>query len=526
MFVRINAVLCLLAASLPGVTFAADSARTVVQRSLAAVSAGRDIRTIKSIRTSTHTVTFDIQQNDHTGAPYYTAFEQAIMTDDLAGHRSLAEVVLAPTTNGPERRRVVLRTREVMQTKRIGGSAPQDPIVDLPPPSWELENPLRALLLADAAADLEREPDAMLHEALQQVVRFRHGTNGVRLFIDAATGLPSATEMTFALHHVSADDVAWNPWGDIVDRTEFMNWYTVEGIRYPSQSDTSRNGERYRATTVSEAHLDVALDPTAFTPPPAAVARAADLRRQDIDELPLGGAVPYAPDPKLPIAEIAPGIVQIPGSWYATVIRQPDGIVVIDAPISAGYSRQVLDEARRRFPGLPIKALVTSTSFFWHIAGVREYAARGIPIYVRDRNVAIVRAMLAAPHKLFPDDLARQPQVRPEIRAVSQRTQIGTGANALVLFPILQATQPMLMTYVADARLIHTGEMVQPLGPGGALLYPESLLEIAYAVRDARIDATRMIGMHMSPTPWSRIAEALRAAGIATGDGGSRRSSH
>ena len=70
------------------------------------------------------------------------------------------------------------------------------------------------------------------------------------------------------------------------------------------------------------------------------------------------------------------------------------------------------------------------------------------------------------------------------------------------------------MTYLADARLLHTGEMVQPLGAGGALLYPESLLEVTYAVHDAGLAVDSMIGMHMSPTPWSRVADALRAAGL------------
>ena len=47
--------------------------------------------------------------------------------------------------------------------------------------------------------------------------------------------------------------------------------------------------------------------------------------------------------------------------------------MVINAPISSGYSAQVMREAQRRFPQVPIKAVITSTAFFWHIAGIREY---------------------------------------------------------------------------------------------------------------------------------------------------------
>jgi hypothetical protein len=168
--------------------------------------------------------------------------------------------------------------------------------------------------------------------------------------------------------------------------------------------------------------------------------------RTSLDDLPLGQAVQSAPAPNRPITEIAPGIVQIPNSWYVTLVRQSDGIVVIDAPISAGYSKHVLDEVARRFPGTPIKAVITSTGFFWHIAGIREHAARGIPIYVCDRNLGTLRRLLAAPHILRPDDLARKAKVLPNLRPVSARTVIGAGPNMIVLFPIRQATQSMVMT--------------------------------------------------------------------------------
>jgi len=49
--------------------------------------------------------------------------------------------------------------------------------------------------------------------------------------------------------------------------------------------------------------------------------------------------------------------------FNAVYVRQDDGLVIIDAPISAGYSRRVLDEAARRFPGMKVKALITSTSW-------------------------------------------------------------------------------------------------------------------------------------------------------------------
>ena len=69
--------------------------------------------------------------------------------------------------------------------------------------------------------------------------------------------------------------------------------------------------------------------------------------------------------------------------------------------------------------------------------------------------------MLAAPHTLRRDDLARKAKGLQNLRPVSARTVIGAGPNMIVPFPIRQATQSMVMPYIPDAHLLHTeGEMM------------------------------------------------------------------
>lgn len=383
------------------------------------------------------------------------------------------------------------------------------------PPSWQTRDAVRTLLLAQTAADLRLEQPATLHDHPQNVVSFHNKRYDVKVYIDTRTDLPSAVEATVEYSGASATDTAMNVWGDIRERTEFMDWRPVEGVRIPFQRDEFRNDELYLTVRLSEAHVNVPLIATEFEVQAAARKDAAT--RVSVHELPLGHSILDAPDPNRPITEIAPGVVQIPGSWYSTLVRQPDGLVVIDAPISAEYSRKVLAEAQRRFPGIPVKAVITSTGFLWHIAGIREYVARGIPLYVRDHNVALVHRLLASRHTLVPDDLERAPKT-PIIHAVSDRTTIGSEHNAVIVMPIRRGTQDMIMTYLPDAHLLHTGEMVQPLGPNGALLYPESLLEIKDSVRDESLQVETIIGMHMSPTPWHAVDDTLRAASTSVAD--------
>jgi hypothetical protein len=393
------------------------------------------------------------------------------------------------------------------QTDSTTAGQPIKTLFQPAPAAWQTTDLIHTLLLAENAPDLSLAPDVSLHGILQHVIAFHNGPYPVRIYLDATSHLPSAIEQVIVENRADGRYLAWNPLGDITDRYEFMNYDLPQGVRYPTQIDVFRNGQHMSVLTLSDVHFDTRpLDESLFAmadvKPPASIPRA--------DDIALGQPISHAPDPKKPITEIAPGIVQIPGSWFSTIVRQPDGLVIIDAPISSGYSQRVMAEAARRFPGVPIKALVTSTAFYWHISGIREYAAKGIPIYVRDRNVPVVNAMMAAPHTLMPDDLATSSKA-PDIHGISAPTTIGTGPNAITLFPISEGEQPMLMTSIPGAHLLHSGEMVQPFGPNGAPIYPEALLELKHSLATAGISTNhlRLIGMHLSPMPWTTVQDVL-----------------
>lgn len=488
-------------------------ARALVSQAMAAMGNGHDLHRIAAIRSSAISASHDIVEFDHADPPYFfVGASRVLVTDDIQHDRRLTEETAFDASDAtPSRTTRTLLSGRTQQTDIASTGRPTVTVRQEAPPSWQTDEPIRVLLLAEHASDLTQESDATLHGIPQHVLRFHQGGFPVRLFLDADTLLPSAIETTLALHRATSGDVAWNAWGDLLDRTELMNYSLVDGVRYPMQSDLLRNGVLMRSAVRGETHIDIAAPADhVFTMADAGTPAPAPLYA---DDLTLGQPIAGAPDPKKTIAEIAPGIVQIPNSWYSTIVCQDDGLVIIDAPISAGYSKRVLDEAARRFPGMPVKAVIVSTAFYWHMAGVREYAARGIPIYTRDRNVAVLRALLAAPHKLLPDDLARAPRAF-DIHPISAPTTIGHGTNALVVMPVREGEQPMLMTWIASARLLHTAEMVQPFGPHGGLLYPESLLELAHSVDTAKIPTAdlRMIGMHMSPTPWTELTKVLTAA--------------
>src|SRR5262249_12346184 len=153
---------------------------------------------------------------------------------------------------------------------------------------------------------------------------------------------------------------------------------------------------------------------------------------------------PQLGDPARPASELAPGVVYVPGSWGVALVRQDDGVVVIEAPISAGYSTRVLEEAASRFPGARVKAVITTSDSWPPFRGIRDYAARGIPICVLDRNVRQIRRALDSPHRFHPDALARKPRAA-ELRPVGTRTVVGRGANRVELLPVRGETGERMM---------------------------------------------------------------------------------
>jgi hypothetical protein len=227
-----------------------------------------------------------------------------------------------------------------------------------------------------------------------------------------------------------------------------------------------------------------------------------------IEDMPLGNALD-------PAGELAPGVVFVPGRWNVIEVRQPDGVIILEAPISNGYSAKVIADVEKRFPGLPIKGVITTSDAWPHIGGLREYAARGIPIYALGLNRPILERLLAAPHTLQPDALA--PHAKADnITYISEKTTLGSGPNAVELLPMRSVTcERQLIVYMAGRNLLYSSDAFQR-APSGEFFLPQTLSEVVDVVRREKINVDVDVGMHIGPTPWKEIEKAV-ADTIASG---------
>jgi hypothetical protein len=358
-------------------------------------------------------------------------------------------------------------------------------------------DPLRVLLTALDAKDLRVAPDIQFHGFAQHVIAFSWNGELVRVFLNSYSDMPTSVEATRA----RPMDGFQSPWGDITMRTDFATWaLDPSGVRYPRQWSKEMNGQPYSTLTANEVKINPATKEEDFAIPED-VHKASIAAARDLDEIPVGS-------PSRPPVEIAPGVEYMVAGFSATEIRQPDGIVILEAVVSSGYSAKMIEDAQKRFPGLPIKAVITTSDSWPHIGGIREYVARGIPIYALDLNKPILTRMVAAPHKLHPDALAKSP--RPaKFTFVSKRTSLGAGENRIEIIPLRTVTgERQMMIYFPGLKLVYTSDLFS-LGRNGDLFLPQTAQEAIDAIIREKLDVDRVYGMHYSPMTLLQLRDAL-----------------
>jgi hypothetical protein len=360
--------------------------------------------------------------------------------------------------------------------------------------------PERLLLTARAAGDLRGLPDEVEQKIPQHVVAFTYQGKRMRLSFNPWTHLPTMFE------EISNTAFGGTWWGDITERRWYSFW-TLEkgGLMYPRQTTTEWNGFPYTDRTVQGLTVDGPIDPNQFVLPDDVSAAS--------KALPVVTPLPSPTIAESKVIALSDTVVEIPGNFNVSLVRQPDGVLVIEGTTSPAYSQLVMAFAAKRFPGVAIKALVTTSDAWPHIGGVREYVASGVPIYPLDLNVSILSRMAASPHTITPDTLALHPRT-PVFKPVSQTTTIGSGETAIELIPIRGETgERMMLAWLPAQRLLYTSDSIQHAAGGKGFFMPAMLMEVATALeREHIVGVERVFGMHLTPTAWSDIVQAIEGA--------------
>jgi hypothetical protein len=359
-------------------------------------------------------------------------------------------------------------------------------------------SPERVLLKGLASPDLKRLPDLSLQSVPHKQVSFTQNGTPVRVFLNEETHLPTAVEWVKAYPY----GIFWSIWGDVTTRAYYSFWWLQDGIHYPLQIDVFRNGLPDRTAAITKIEFNSSSPPDTFAISTASRDAFAARPKLTADDRPFGSRPPQEP---------APGIVIIPGPWNSTIVRQQDGTIVLEAPMSSGYSARIIAEAARRFPGVPVKAVITTSDAWPHIGGVREYVARGVPVYAVARTVPLLQRFLSAPRTILPDALAKAPR-KPELRLVNAKLALGAGPNRMEIYPLRgETTERQMMVYFPEHKLLYGSDAFQKT-PDGKWFYTQTISEVAAAVEREHLAVETFFMMHMGITPWQDALQALHGS--------------
>jgi hypothetical protein len=482
-------------------------ARTVVARAIDALGGEAALRKISTLEIESIGHDYYIEQSERPEGPFIVNYLSTSEKRDVAGGRSWLQSrqrnIQVPDWSADPATIVDADAAVFAAEGRPQTPAGRQAFLD---GRERLElAPERMLLTALTAGDLASAPDTMLHGIPQHVVIFTWRGERARFLIDAYDDVPSALEL--------AGDDPFGIWGTVRNSTYYSLWTLLPGgVRYPLQIDREWNAVTKSSTTIMKITVNGAIG--------AAQLAIAEDAKKAFAALPAVSGIPALKFNPARATQLGPDVVQFAGNWNVAFVKQPDGLVIIEAPIGSSYSADVLAEAERRYPGVQVKGVITTSDAWPHMGGVREYVARGIPVLACDLNRPILERLIKADYGAHPDSLSKNPRP-PKFTWVTGKMTMGTGETRLEILPAHgENGERMLFVYLPALKVLYTSDDVQKMRTGEFFM-PEYLLEVREAVTRYHLEVERIIGMHTGPTPWSEISAAIAKA-VSGGATGSR----
>jgi hypothetical protein len=465
-----------------------------VQLAIDAIGGQDRLERIKSLGVEAvrHTL---LTEQSYRQDPFITSYERLKIKVDFVGNRIYRESHLTwPESDpGDSESDSIVVAGLAGGVRRASADAPCS-LADL---DWVREElslgPARLLLTALQSSDLRFGEPEMLRSTMHTTLLFTWQGINVKVAINRFNHLPDALETTeqFQDH--------WYQWGDVQRKIYFDNWKTFQGIVYPTNEVEERNGILWRSTQVLNLDLNVPIEDAQFRMDPKAMERSTRSKGWK-SNFPSGKGV-----------DLAPGITLYESSWNATIVKQQDGIVILETPLSGTYADGLIQEAKRRYPGIPINAVLSTSDSWPHVGGVRQAVALNLPVYILDLNQPLLDRLVKSPRKLHPDLLAQSPKV-PAWRIVSGKLQVGKGENRMELYPIRGgSTERQYMVYFPEHHLLYASDTLS-LNDNGTLYDPELMREVAEAVKREGLQVEKVFAMHQGPVPWPQVMSLVEKA--------------
>ena len=368
--------------------------------------------------------------------------------------------------------------------------------------------PTLLLQALDSPQSLSAIEDQKLGDQTLPAVVFTRGANKFIVIFDRATKLPAAVR--------TRDED--NIWGDSNYDMVLGDWKTVGGVKIAHSESYRLNAMEVQRLSFTEITANATIEPATLAIPDAVKAAAKPpatgnvpyqwvIRRIFLGRFTDSDAIYFPPGGGFKLVELSPNVQMVQGGGANNlIVNMKDGLAVFDAPTDEGQSKWVIDAAKAKYPGKPIKYLVLTHHHMDHTGGMRAFAAEGATVIVPAPDKAYFEQVIKAPHTLEPD--AQQKAMKPAtVQEVKDTFSIKDDMAEINLYNIPNPhVDGYLLIHVVKDNILWVTDLISPRGP---IARNPQTLAVGEALRKHNITGALIAGGHGVTAKQADIAQAL-----------------
>src|SRR5881296_1450995 len=341
-------------------------------------------------------------------------------------------------------------------------------------------------------------------------VSFMDNGSKFTILFDSKTHLPAAIR--------TRDDD--NIHGDSDYDLVLGDWKAVGSVKLAHLLSYQFNGVEVAKLTYKDVSANPMIAADAFAAPDAVKSAAKGpatsnvpyqwvLRRLFLTRFVDSDSILYPPGGGLKLVQLAPNVQQVQGgSANNLIVAMKDHLVIFDPPYGELQSRWVIDAAKEKYPGKPIKYLLLTHHHMDHTGGTRTYVAEGAKVIVPTPDKAYFERDVKAPRTFVPDDLQRKPR-GTEIIEVKDQMTLKDDTAEIRLYNIQNPhVQGFLLAHVTAGNILYVTDLISPRGP---IDRSEATAAVGEALRKYAITGATIAGGHGALAKQADIGPALAA---------------
>ncbi|HKD26791.1 MAG TPA: MBL fold metallo-hydrolase [Xanthobacteraceae bacterium] len=369
-------------------------------------------------------------------------------------------------------------------------------------------SPLLMLAVLNAPERVSAIEDQKVGTQTLPAIAYTNGPVKYIIMFDRATRLPVAVR--------TRDED--NIWGDANYDLILSDWKTVGSIKVAATRSYKLNDMEVQHITYKEITPNAPIAPGTFAIPDAVKAAAKPaatanvpyqwvIRRIFLARFTDSDAVYFPAGGSFKLVELAPNVQMVQGGGANNlIVNMKDGLAVFDAPTDEGQSKWVIDAAKAKYPGKPIKYLVLTHHHMDHTGGMRAFAAEGATVIVPAPDKAYFEQVIKAPHNLEPD--AQQKAMKSaNVQEVKDTFSIKDDAAEINLYNIPNPhVDGFLLIHVVKDNVLWVTDLISPRGTIGR---SPATVAVGEALRKHNITGAIIAGGHGTTAKQADIAAAL-----------------